>query len=989
MATDPTQELPLDQPDPQSLTAVPIEEAVPLEQPPPLESEGPENIQVAGGASSVFKSALTKAEDPEIQPRPDAPVDIKGGNVIVNPVEPEVANKFRIILDLDESININKILPNLNQQNLDEAGANYINALHEVFEKEIWTARRGKRTIAEAVEDAQSIGFDQAAIELMKRKPGEAFNDVQLARAIWVRLNVANHLDEVMTDIAQGGGKYSKEYLLKFLPIAGKTEMEVTGAIGETGRALALLSHANKIGAMDVGRASSLPELMARYNVDEDNLDSFIIAYNALPTEAHKSHYMATIMTNGLDSFAEAFINAFLSSPVTHAVNMVGNAVFGSLQVPERLVAAGVGKIRTSLQSGLTQIKARKLVNNLEKKKQLTQTEKAQLTSAKRFLAGKGSGAKLRTDIFQGLGGQERVRMSEAWTMLRSMGRGLHIANKAAWKALVKEEGTFGKVGSSKVDNRVDRAITAERWGMAGKQGALWDPLKKAVDAYGIMVRAFGTRMLLVEDEFAKGVFYRMELEALADRRMHELLDEGMPEDEVVLEVARILSGQDTAIKKKAEDFAVMGTFQGDLGKIAGYVQGAFSHPLMKVYVPFYRTPTNLVKETMARTPVAPLVPSGFWSEIKKGGAEADLAMSKMIMGSSVFTMTALVATGEVIPNFEITGAGPEDFEVRKSWEKSGRQPYSFCFRGEDGKWESWQYGRLAPIAGILAMAGDYSFYSQYEDNPETLTQLMTIAAVSTYEQMKQLPMLQGIFDIAESAGSEYETARDKGNRFMELLVEKFGNAILNAAPFPSGSLTATVERVRDPRASNINPTTEQTQNQYYTSPAARGWYKALNRFKSRNPFFSTDVPEKLNIFGETMKQCENGAWCYISPIRVKEAKYAPVDDEIVKLGLPLRMPKETQRGIRLTSDQYNEMIIDMNIGDFNGVTMVEEMMQTIKADWYQELGNGAKIEALRNILESRKSAVLDEMFSGGSVLSFKKEYRDAVIDEIGIAPKQ
>ena len=100
-------------------------------------------------------------------------------------------------------------------------------------------------------------------------------------------------------------------------------------------------------------------------------------------------------------------------------------------------------------------------------------------------------------------------------------------------------------------------------------------------------------------------------------------------------------------------------------------------------------------------------------------------------------------------------------------------------------------------------------------------------------------------------------------------------------------------------------------------------------------------------------------------------------------------MPKETQRGIRLTSDQYNEMIIDMNIGDFNGVTMVEEMMQTIKADWYQELGNGAKIEALRNILESRKSAVLDEMFSGGSVLSFKKEYRDAVIDEIGIAPKQ
>ena len=88
------------------------------------------------------------------------------------------------------------------------------------------------------------------------------------------------------------------------------------------------------------------------------------------------------------------------------------------------------------------------------------------------------------------------------------------------------------------------------------------------------------------------------------------------------------------------------------------------------------------------------------------------------------------------------------------------------------------------------------------------------------------------------------------------------------------------------------------------------------------------------------------------------------VDQEIVKLGLGLKMPSRTQRGVKLTSDQYNEMILRIN--DHGGTTMLEEMEEQIETSIYQEApigGEGGKLEQLKSILTRRKTDVLDEMF--------------------------
>tara|TARA_R110002020_G_scaffold18119_6_gene63846 strand:+ start:1625 stop:4555 length:2931 start_codon:yes stop_codon:yes gene_type:complete len=964
------------------------QQEMPLEAPqlvlPEVAQPEPEETDVAmlSSVGRMGKALKEAADEVPVPPKQDVPpVELIEGQIVINPIDPSKADEFRKILDVGPDTEIKIPMPNLRQMNLEDSQKQYVETLHRLWKEDISVARRHTRTMDQIVKDAQSIGWDEAAIQLLKRKKGEAYNDVEMARAIWVRLNAMNHLDDIMGDIASGGGKYDDADLLQFLPLAGSIEIQTSGAITEGGRAMAVLAHSGKIGALDTSRLSSVPEMLARYGTDKEGLDNFKAAYLSLPTQAHKARYMRTIWQKGLDVFAEAFVNSLLSSPVTHAVNIVGNTVFGFMQVPERALAGVIGSVRTTAQKGLTNLKAKNLVSKLSKKTDLTKQEKSQLTSARRFLSKEGMGTKIPVNIFTGLGGTERVQMTEAWSMLQSLGRGLEIGSKAAYKAAMKEEGSFGR-GASKIDNRVDKAISSEYLNIENNGFA------KAIDAYGMTVRALGSRMLLMEDEFAKGVLYRMELEALANRRMTELINNGMSQDDAVLEGARILAGHDATIVKGAEDFAVRTTFQGDLGKIARWAQGGFSHPLMKIFVPFFKTPMNIVSETLERTPVAGMTPA-FWRDMRAGGASADIAMSKFILGSSAFALTAMYATGEVMPDFKITGMGPKDANARTAWKRSGLEPYSFAFKGNDGKWTSVQYGRLAPIAGILAMSSDYSEFSQYEDDEDTLTKLTIDAGASLYEQLKQLPMLQGVFEIAEVAGSEYESGHDKARRFGELITEKFAGALMTAMPGPTGSLTATIERGMNPGASNVDPTTEQTQNEFYTSPMARGWYKALNRAKSRSPFYSDEVPEKLNLWGQTMKQCENGGWCYISPIRVIDSKDNIVDKEMVNLGLGLRMPSKTQRGIKLTSDQYNEMILDMNLHDYgDGLDMIGEMEQLIDETYYIESDPGERLEFLRNIMNNRKEEVLDVIFAEGTELKAKEDYRKDMLS-LGRKPLQ
>ena len=118
-----------------------------------------------------------------------------------------------------------------------------------------------------------------------------------------------------------------------------------------------------------------------------------------------------------------------------------------------------------------------------------------------------------------------------------------------------------------------------------------------------------GSRMLLMEDEFFKGIAHTVEIETQAIRKTLSAIDNGATLEEAALEGAAVLAHQDSASLRAANEAAQTLTFQGDLGPLAASFQNVMAHPLMKIFVPFYKPPTNIIKETMARPPLAPYLP--------------------------------------------------------------------------------------------------------------------------------------------------------------------------------------------------------------------------------------------------------------------------------------------------------------------------------------------------------------------------------------------
>jgi hypothetical protein len=95
-----------------------------------------------------------------------------------------------------------------------------------------------------------------------------------------------------------------------------------------------------------------------------------------------------------------------------------------------------------------------------------------------------------------------------------------------------------------------------------------------------------------------------------------------------------------------------------------GNMQQTMSHPLAKIFVPFFKTPSNIVGAVSERSPLALMMPS-FYKAIKAGGAEADTALAKIALGTSVMATFATFAGGE---------AG-DDVDHHRIWADCARFP--------------------------------------------------------------------------------------------------------------------------------------------------------------------------------------------------------------------------------------------------------------------------------------------------------------------------
>ena len=679
----------------------------------------------------------------------------------------------------------------------------------EAFAAEREIARGGKISWDKSEEMSKDKGLE----DLLGRRHGQALAHDEILNARKLLVSSSETL-RGMSKVIQAGTATDIEKLdfMRAFNTHYAIQMQLSGAAAEAGRALQIF---RKVAQSDAIKMGQIREFM-QGSAGKVAPEMLAKAISEMETPAQVANFVkqATRATSW-DMFIEAWINGLLSGPVTHAVNMTSNALTSVWMIPERALAAGISQLH---------------------------------------------------------GGE--IRGGEVAAQSFGLVQGFKDGLKLAWEALKKGESSdlMGKI-----ENQTNRAITAENVRQlplvsklapnALEEGGI---AARAVDMLGEGIRIPG-RMLTASDELFKSVGYRMELQAQAYRKA---ASEGLEGTAMATRIREIVSNpQELApeVQLAAINAARYQTFTSELGEGGRAVQTAANKvPGVKLIVPFIRTPTNILKFAMERTPLAPIMKS-VRADILAGGARRDMALARISLGSMAMAVTASYAADGTI-----TGGGPSDPALKSHLYNQGWQPYSIKVNGK-----YYGYGRLEPIGMMMGLAADAVEIMGEVDELEGSKIASTIVAAIA-KNVTSKTWLRGL--------SEFVAAMDDPDRYGDKYIQQFiGTAV------PTG--VAQIERTISPEVSDV-----------------QGW---MDKLKSRIPGFSDELPTRRNLWGEKITFNGSLGPDIVSPIFTSTEKDSKIDKELIRMKTPIRMPQRKQsiQGVTVPLDgyEYEEFVVRMN----------------------------------------------------------------------------
>lgn len=649
------------------------------------------------------------------------------------------------------------------------------------------------------------------------------------------------------------------------------------GAVGkrrDVARTFGILRQAYKESTISAKRTEMLDKVLESSG-GLDNIDDLGNHYIALNSGMDRA-LMAekTLYSSVKDMWYATWVNGLLSSPVTHMKNIAGNALFGVWQIPERFVASGLGAFRSNLKPNADYIQLNEVMD-------FAQAMATSSVDAFR-LAGRAFKTNMPTDPVT------KLEMTK-------IGRDDFNLNFG--------DSIFGK-------------------GMT-----------EGIKYMGNVITVPG-RTLMAEDEFFKAIGYRSELAALArregNRKYDELIAAGVPDDKARIQstnyTANLLINPTDELHEAATKQARTVTFtaelEGGLRDANRFINREFfGIPILKLYLPFVRTPANIVKETLSRTPIAPILPS-VRKAIAAGGIEADQALAKITLGSM-----AMYSTYQYTLGGNLTGPGPTRYKDLEALKATGWQPFSFVLNKDDVTDEDLakfsevsnisvgpdkvyvSYESLGPLASLLGMASASAEYSMLDPDEEGLGLLAMNGSMGLFNYMGNLDMLQGISDIHNTFSSDSTTAKRKLYDILSNATQKGTEFAIGGSPYGAySSLSATVERYISPEKSNLM----REENVFRDEELGiyNGFWKAWANIKSRSPRMSDDLPPALDpLTGFEKKAGKGNFYETFNPFRTSEGKPIAGYATLLEYGIPAYVPPKSKDGIMLSSYQYNRWI--------------------------------------------------------------------------------
>jgi hypothetical protein len=259
-------------------------------------------------------------------------------------------------------------------------------------------------------------------------------------------------------------------------------------------------------------------------------------------------------------------------------------------------------------------------------------------------------------------------------------------------------------------------------------------------------------------DDYFKTILVRQRID---EKATLEAMESGVYDPKKFMKLkmtkyANVMDPQTGTIKSAAfKEYAEIGTFQSDPGKVANYISGAVSAiPGGTWMIPFIRTPANILTYQLEHLPVVRSFSKNYRAA-KDGGDELLLAEMNGRQAIGVMTITA---SAYMAANNLITGDMPdprkEPAEYQR-WKDLGIKPRSLNAGGAQ-----ISYNMVEPLSNIIAASaniarvmGTYGLSEDFGDR------LVTALAITIAGSFTERSYFQGLANLAELANPETWTS--------------------------------------------------------------------------------------------------------------------------------------------------------------------------------------------------------------------------------------
>jgi hypothetical protein len=562
-----------------------------------------------------------------------------------------------------------------------------------------------------------------------------------------------------------------------------------------------------KIPPLEKATAKVLREIIEN-NGGKKNIQDIANAMADLELDQISRFAKDMVKPTGWDKFREWWLSSLLSGLTTQVVNLGSNAlVFGYTQGLENLATVAVGKISRPIES---------------------------VFGVKR----------------------SATTVAEAAGRLRGMGTGFTKAARDSLKVFV-----------------------------TGDNSHMFSPLemgpRNAIKGLkGYVVRT-PLRMLEAGDTFFKTLNYSSELNGLAVRRGMEAIEKGnLAKSQLNKFVADTIADPPNQLRNAAMAKSRYNTFTNPLGgdfitEGAKWIQtgrnNKFIGKPLQLLIPFVRTPANIMKFAVERTPFAILMKDTM-DAIKAGGIPRDTALARIGMGTALawFATDLAMKDRDFFGNdISITGGMSTSRKERDLQYASDFQPYSIRINDT-----FFSYARFEPLASIVGISADFAHLydvmdkAQLDGNQKDMEKIPAMIAASFAKNLTSKTYMRGL--------SEGIKAFDDPDRNMGRFAASLGATIV-----PTGV----------------------AQYTRFNDPLLRDARSLIEKIRARIPGQSEKLPARVNIWGDDIRR--ETPLSFINPVYMKTAKHDKTTAEMIRLEVFPGMVGRKISGVKLTSDQY------------------------------------------------------------------------------------